>query len=196
MPVTEAAVQSSGISHPLHSLSLNYTSGAAVAAVAASISQPLNCEIPYPSAGGGGEADQPYHQSHLLHHHSSSDHLNLQQQSQSLHCFSYPAQQQNYSQSLLAVVGSKSSYSQSRDRMTTDLPEWDVETPAKGDISMLDNSHGMISPTADGIATATQITASTASSSSSTIDSPQQDLWWTEGLVMQAQQEYPGELGE
>lgn len=80
--------------------------------------------------------------------------------------------------------------------MTTDLPEWDVvETgPSKGEISsLMDNSHGMISPPP---VTATEITASAASSSSSQAESPQQDLWWTEGLAMQAQQEYPGELGK
>lgn len=150
------------------------------------ISQPLNCEIP----SAGGDADHlypPHHhhpleQAHYSYHHTYSHH---------------------YQSSLLAVVGStgtppsqEESQQVITDRMTTDLQEWDVENPSKGDISMMDNSHGMISPPPTTV-TGAQITASAASSSSSgAAESPPQDLWWTEGLAMQAQQEYPGELGE
>lgn len=177
MPVTGsagAAVQSSGISHPI---SLNYASGAI------SISQPLNCEIPCPTAqrggGGGGESLEEIHHHHLHHHPLYSDEY-------------FHSQQPNYPQTLLTVVTQTAAPPQSN-RMTTDLSDWVVDTPSKG--SILDDS--MISPVPTGDATsATQITPSTASSSSSTNDCPQQELWWTEGLVMQAQQEYPGELGE
>lgn len=170
MPITgtQAVVQSSGISHPI---SLNYGSSA-VAAAASPATQPLNCEIPYPSAAViGGDA----HYQHYYHH-------------------------QHYPSSLLAVVGAAPSSQSHEDpdlgsRMTTDIPDWDVETPSKASGAILDNSHSMISPLAP---TATQIpsTGSTGSGSSSNNDSPQQDLWWTERLAMEAQQEYPGELGK
>lgn len=153
------------------------------------ISQPLNCEIP----SAGGEADHLY-----LHHHHHHHHLHQQQQS---HYYHHP----HYQSSLLAVVGAAGALNsddpleqEHPGRMTTDLPEWDVDpttTPSKGDISLMDTSHGMISPQQPQTVTVSQIVASAASSSSSQAESPQQELWWTEGLAMQAQQEYPGELG-
>lgn len=157
-------------------------SGAAVQS--SGISQPLNCQIPL--------AD---HHHLYNHHHHQLDHHQQQQQSHFYHT--------HYQSSLLAVVGTTppahpEDPQSAAERMTTDLSDWDVEAASegKGEIStMMDNSaHGMISPPT---APDTQITTSNASSgASSTGEAPQQELWWTEGLVMQAQQEYPGELGK
>ena len=167
------------------------SSGAAVQS--SGISQPLNCEIP----SAGGDTDHLYH-----HHHHHLHHPHLDQQQHYYHS--------HYQSSLLAVVGSTGTppaqsedeqqsgqtQHQISDRMTTDLADWDVDAPTKGSMSHMETSQGINSPPTTAAHTATQITASTASSSSSATESPQQDLWWTEGLAMQAQQEYPGELGE